>query len=248
MRILSKLATLGCAIALTFTYSAHAADAKQDAQFSDAQQAAIEKIVHDYLVKNPEILIETAKALEAKQAQAQEQALGDVVSYFRNESGIPYRGKKDAKHYVIEFFDYNCGYCKVVRPYTKKLADEEDVVFYYVDFPILSPISVRAAAIGLALAKENNDKYLKYQDYLMDKVKRVTSDDEIKAAVKAAGADFKKLEAALDKDPSLKQIITKNLELGQEIGVQGTPFFIVDGNVIRGAFRDYDALKGYLKN
>lgn len=215
--------------------------------FSQKEQAAIKQLVHDYLIAHPEILVEVAQALEAQQQFIQNQSLSEVIEFFRNDDFVPRRGDADAKHYLIEFFDYNCGYCKVVREYTKRLAQDYDLVTVYVEFPILSALSVRASAIGLALFAEDPAKYLEYQELLMNSAVRITDEDQIISAVKEVGGDYEKLSAQINDDPRIQQALRKNMELGQKIGVQGTPFFILDGTVIRGAVKDYSTFEDIVK-
>lgn len=215
--------------------------------FSAQEQEAIKQLVHDYLVNHPEILVEVAQSLEAQQQLLQNQSLSEAIDFFRNDDFVPRRGNKDAKHYLIEFFDYNCGYCKVVREHTKRLASDYDLVTIYVEFPILSALSVRASAIGLALFSQNPADYLEYQDILMQANTRITSEDQIKDAVKQVGGDYEQLSAQINDDPRIQQALRKNMELGQKIGVQGTPFFILDGAVIRGAVKDYSTFEDIIK-
>ena len=137
--------------------------------------------------------VEASKALETQAAENQQAALEQVSSMIRADPMVPVRGKPNAKHYLIEFFDYNCGYCKVVRPYTKKFLKDNDAAIFYVELPILSPISVRASAIGLALYKVDHDKYFIYQDALMESKEKITSEDQLKAAVKKAKGDYEAL-------------------------------------------------------
>lgn len=220
---------------------------KVDQVFSSAEQEAIKQLVHDYLIEHPEVLVEVAQALEAKQLYSQEQSLTEAIKFFREDEFVPRRGDLDAKHYLIEFFDYNCGYCKVVREHTKRLAEDYDLVTIYVEFPILSALSVRASAIGLALFAQDKDKYLEYQDILMTADTRITEESQIQDAVKKVGADYEQLSEQINSDPRIQMALRKNMELGQKIGVQGTPFFILDGTVIRGAVKDYSTFEDIIK-
>ena len=236
-------ATLSCCCgAVLLSQSAVAANSS----FNPAQQEEIEKIVHNYIITHPEVLVEAAKALEAKHAEGQQESLLKAVEFFRNDKNTPARGSRSAKHYVIEFFDYNCGYCKVVRPLTKRLQEENDVVIYYVELPILSPLSVKASAIGLALYQKDAPQYFKYQDELMKANVKITSEEQIKAAIKKVGANYEELNKSINDNHKIQESLRKNMELSQQIGVQGTPFFIIDGQVIRGAVKDYEAFEAML--
>ena len=233
-------ASLGC-----FQTVSAASDTKS--LFTPEQKAELETIIHQYIVAHPEVLVEASKALETQAAENQQAALEQVSSMIRADPMVPVRGKPNAKHYLIEFFDYNCGYCKVVRPYTKKFLKDNDAAIFYVELPILSPISVRASAIGLALYKVDHDKYFIYQDALMESKEKITSEDQLKAAVKKAKGDYEALSKMVSEDTSIQEAMRKNMELSQKIGLQGTPFFILNGTAIRGAIRDYSVFADIIK-
>ena len=243
-KVLSTAAACMAASALlSFSPLSHAAEEP----FTAEQKKAIETMVHEYIVSHPEVLVEAAQALESRKMASQEQALDAAITHFRNDKNTPVRGDRKSPHYLIEFFDYNCGYCKVVRPFTKKLQEKYKVAIHYVELPILSPMSMRASAIGLALYKQDPEKYLIYQDELMNPKSRITSEDQLKAAVKKAGADYDKINAIATDDPAVGDTLRKNMEISQQIGLQGTPFFILDGKVIRGAVKDFSVFEDIIK-
>lgn len=249
----TTISALAGALALTLVGSSSvmAAPAQETIDvskvFSQEQQAALKQIIHQYIVENPEILVEAAQALDAKKAASQESALATAALKVRADKMVPMRGTGKAKNYLIEFFDYNCGYCKVVRPHIKRLQQEQDVDIYYVELPILSPMSVRAAALGLALFKQDPKKYLAYQDRLMTENVRLSKEEEIAEAIKAVGGDYDKASKAVEEDKSIEEALRSNFELSQSIGVQGTPFFILNGTAIRGAIKDYKYLEDIVK-
>ena len=221
---------------------------KTQTVFSLEQQVAIEKIIREYMLQHPEILVEAAQALEAKQYQVQQVALQGAINFFKQDKMVPVRGKRSAKHYLIEFYDVNCGYCKIVRPLIKELFEKNDIAIYYVEFPILSPLSVRAAALALALYQENPEQYLAYQETVMTSKERIETEEQLQNIFTAAGANFKKLDQKTKDNAEIQEALRKNMELGQAIGVQGTPFFILDGMVIRGAVKDYSVLEQIIKD
>lgn len=241
-KYLKSFALVATASALLFTSQATVAS-----EFSDEEKANIEQIVHDYLVKNPQVLVEALQSLESQQAQEAAKVLDSAIEFFLNEPNIPSRGAKDYKHYMIEFFDYNCGYCKQVRPLTREFATKHGVRTFYVELPILNEHSVKASAIGLALFKKDPEMYFKYQDILMSSKERLDSSDKIKAAVEQVGGSYAELEQEAKANLEVQNALRKNLQVAREIGLQGTPFFIIDGNVIRGAVRNMSALEQALR-
>lgn len=216
--------------------------------FDEQQKAAIEDIVREYLIAHPEILVDMTQKLQQKQLAAQEQMSKKVIENILQDDALPMEGNPNAKHYLIEFFDYNCGYCKGAREMLYRLAKEYDLKVYYMEMPVLSPMSVRASAIGLALFNQDKAKYLEYQKYLMGQSERLTEEAQIKAAVEQVGADYDALAERVNNDPQVQVALRKNMEYGDELGMQGVPLFIIDGHILRGAVKDYESLKGFLKD
>lgn len=228
--------------------SALSADSNKSS-FSDTQKSEIEHIVREYLLSHPELLMEMAKSLDQMQQIAQEEVIAHIIDSLRKDEMIPVRGDRNAKHYLIEFYDVNCGYCKVVRPYTTRLHEEnKDLAIFYIEFPILSATSVKAAAMALALYQEDPAKYFKYQDAIMTKGVKVTDESQLKDIFKSVGADYDKLSKKAQSDETIQIALRRNMDLGQRMGVQGTPFFVLDGHVIRGAVRDYAVFENILKS
>ncbi len=215
------------------------------AVFSAAERSAVEQIVHDYLVSHPEVMYEVMARLEQDQQNKFTQLLQDTAAELRLDPLTPMRGDPQAEHYLIEFFDYNCGYCKVVRQLTEKLAAEHNMHAVYIEFPILSRESMQAALAGLALYQLDKEKYFAYQQDLMTQGSRVSSSDDVRRAVERTGASWDEVQRTAE-STAVQQRLRANLELGRQLGVTGTPFFIIDGRVLRGAVRDYEALESML--
>ncbi len=211
-------------------------------EFNPAQRAEIEKIVHDYLISHPEVMFEVAESIEKLQQQQAKQTLDEVITSLRTDKDNPMKGGADKAHYLIEFFDYNCGYCKVVRQLSERLSREHDLQTIYIEYPILSAASVQAAAVGLALYAMDPDKYFAYQTLLMTQGKKVESLADIEAALKQVEADVEAVKRRAGSDETQNQL-RFNLQQGQRIGVTGTPCFIIDGKIVRGAVRDYETLE-----
>jgi protein-disulfide isomerase len=212
--------------------------------FTDAQRAEIENIVKDYLVnKNPEVMAQGLQKLQQRDQEAQDAKSKEAVSTYKdaifNDANSPVGGNPKGSVTVVEFFDYQCGYCKMSEAgVAKLLKDDKTVKFIYKDFPILGPASAEAAKAALASVKQG--KYQAVHDGLMGKKDHLTS-DMIYAIAKDAGVDVDKLKKDMA-DSSVTDEVNANLKLGQEIGVRGTPMFIVGNNIYPGALQ-YDQLK-----
>lgn len=218
----------------------------QNTIFNQEQKAEIEAIVHNYLLENPEIIIEVAKKLEQKQQDQYSKKVNEVASYFLDSKDTPSFGAKDAKHYIIEFYDYNCTYCKTGRDHLKKAIERGDVRLLTVEIPILGESSLATAQIGVYLFSQDKAKYKEYQDALMTVGVKIKSIDDLKNILSSLNLSYDDMEKAFS-DKKVVEVLSKNLEMAQKVELQGTPFFIIDGKVVRGAISSYQMLESYLK-
>lgn len=220
---------------------ASAASAKT---FSDSEKAAIEDVVRDYLTtKHPEVLMEAMKELQRRdQATAETKAKEAVTTYkdkIFNDPNTPVGGNLKGDVTMVEFFDYQCGYCKMSEEAIQKVLKEDGKVkFIYKEFPILGPMSVTATKASLASVRQN--KYIKFHDALIGK-KEHLSEDIIYQTAKDVGLDVDKLKKDMA-DDSITKMIDANLKLGSDVGVRGTPMFIIGNQIYPGALQ-YDQMK-----
>ena len=205
------------------------------AEFNDSQRQEIETIVQDYLLSHPEILQEMSQTLEQRQKQAEdEQRKGGLVKYadqiFREKSDYV-AGNPKGNVTMVEFFDYNCPWCKKDFPDVMALIDEDkDLKVVLKEFPILGPDSEYAAKAAIDTGKQG--KYLQMHTALYLHEGRVTPEivDEIAAA---QGLDMEQLKRDME-DPKTAEVITRNRNLAQLIAINGTPAFIIDDKLIPG--------------
>jgi protein-disulfide isomerase len=212
--------------------------------FSDAQRAEIEGIIKDYITqKNPEVLMEAMQELQKREAadsaaKTKAAVASDHAKLFEDPT-TPIGGNPKGDVTVVEFFDYQCGYCKMAEPNIEKLLKEDkNVKLIYKDFPILGPMSVTAAKAALAAARQ--DKYIKFHDALMAQ-KGHLDEDLIYKVAKESGLDVEKLKKDMN-DEVIDKAVETNVALGTEIGARGTPTFIIADQVYPGAM-EYDQLK-----
>lgn len=218
---------------------------------SELTKNDVEQIVRDYLVKNPEILVEMSNALRAKQESQQAENDKTLVKshakqlYANNdaESGNP-KGSLT----VVEFFDYNCGYCKRAHPLVQQLlAEDKDIRYIYKQFPILSETSYYAARAALAVQLGQPDKYQSFHDKLYAHQGPLADEAQVQAIAKSAGVDWGKVEANI-KDGSIDQNLGTNRALAEAMSISGTPGFIIGDQILRGAPRDLASLKAIVKD
>ena len=207
---------------------------------TDATTAEIEEIVRAYLLENPEIIREALIALQEKEAQ-QEVALNQesiiaAQDALMNDPRDVSIGPKDAKVTIVEFFDYNCGFCKRATPWVEELietrGDEVRVVFK--ELPILEDrTKTSKLASKAALAAARQGKYTKMHFNLMAQ-SRITA-DSIRKAAEDIGLDMKKFDADMI-DPQIEAHIADMLVLANRLpALTGTPFFVVNDEYVSGA-------------
>ncbi len=200
-------------------------------QFSTEQTQAIQQIVKDYLLKNPEILVEVGKELEKRQADLQAEEHKRVILEHKAEIfSAPTDfviGNPKGDITIVEFFDYNCGWCKRAVDQMVKLTEiDPNVRVVFKEFPIFGENSAIAATAAMAAKKQG--KYWDFHVALM-KERQVTKDNIFKIA-ETVGLDVAKLQADMS-DPSFSAAIEKNTEIAKQLGIEGTPSFIVDAKV-----------------
>ena len=221
------------------------ADAKPAAKaggdsFSNAQKSAIRKIIREYLLQEPEVLREAINELNKRQEMAAEVERKKVLASLYKEKSLYSTG--DGKITLVEFFDYNCPYCRHALDNVLKFTKEEkDVRVVFVEFPILSDDSRIASQAAIAAAKQ--DKYFEFHRALMQHQGPAKADVIFKVA-SDVGLDVEKLKTDMQ-SPAVKEVIERNLQLGTSMGVQGTPAFFIGDEAIPGAPEE---LKTLLKN
>ncbi|HEU4518541.1 MAG TPA: DsbA family protein [Microvirga sp.] len=225
--------------ALCAPLAASPAALAQAAPFTDLEKQAIGEVVRDYLLKNPELLQEVMGELEKRQAEtqrvAQASALKDNRQTLLNAPHSIVAGNPQGDVTLVEFFDYNCGYCK------RALADVQQLVksdpklrLVMKDFPVLGPDSVEASRVALAVKNQlHGDKLFAYHVKLMETRGRVNGERAL-AVAKEAGLDMARLQKDMDA-PEVREALQENVGLGDKLGLTGTPAFIVEGEIVPGA-------------
>ncbi len=187
-------------------------------------RAEVEAIVKDYLVQNPDVMRE---ALEALNTREQQLTIAKLVSSEDN----PRIGPDNAPITIVEFFDYNCGYCHAANPWLFKHLDDKrrDIQVVFKELPILAESSLLASRA--ALAADRQGKYREMHLALM-KSKDLT-DSGIEKIGKSIGLDVTRLKKDMDGEPVMAQIQKVSAE-SEEVGVRGTPGFFINGQFLNG--------------
>jgi protein-disulfide isomerase len=232
-----------CAALLAF---ALAPVARAD-DFTPAQRSVIEKIVHDYLVQHPEVLQESMRELEKRQtAAAAEKNKATVKAHAKLLFDSPYQvtlGNPKGDVTFVEFFDYNCAYCK--RAMTDMLTlikTDSNLKVVLKEFPVLGPGSVEAAKVAVAVRMQDKTgkKYLEFHQKLLGG--RGHADGARALAVaKEIGLDMSRLEKDM-KSPEVEATLKQDYGLAEALGLNGTPSYVIGDNVVVGAV-GFDSLK-----
>lgn len=193
------------------------------------------EIAADYLIKHPQKLVEAGNALENSKATASVERLIPYAPALFDTSETPNIGPDNADVAVIEFFDYQCIFCMRVTPVVETAMDQnKDVKFFFKEFPIFAgtkPVSAMGAATGLyVFHKYGAEGYRKYHNNIMTSAhtfattQRTFQLADFDAVVKKSGFDV----AFTSKDKiRFENVISANMQLGEQLGVSGTPGFII---------------------
>lgn len=206
--------------------------------FTTDQRSDIEKIVRDYLIKNPELMLEIQQAFEKKmavrEAEDSKKAIADNAEQLYRRADAPSAGANTAESTitVVEFFDYNCGYCKRgLEDIAKLIKSDDKVRVVFKELPILSKGSEEAARV--ALAAKAQGKYWEVHQALLAQRGQADKDTALKLAAKE-GLDIKKLEADMTSEAVTQEIATVR-KLAESMNINGTPHFLVGDKSIPGA-------------
>jgi protein-disulfide isomerase len=208
--------------------------------FSDTQRGDIESIVKNYLITHPEVLEEAMAELNKRQAAAETEkhemsVAKNADTIFNSPRGVTL-GNKDGDVTFVEFFDYNCGYCK------RAMADMLDLMktdpklkVVLKEFPVLGPGSVEAAQVAVAARMQDpsGKKYLDFHQKLLGGRGQADKAHAL-AAAKDAGFDMARLEKDMS-SPEVRATIEENFKLAEDMGMNGTPSYVIGKEVVVGA-------------
>ncbi len=213
--------------------------------FSTDQKREIEQIVKRYLVANPEVFLDIQNALEDKmekqQAAKLKVAIAENAAEIYREPKASVAGNPNGDITVVEFFDYNCGYCKRGLHDVIKLVDTDPKVrVVFKELPILSKGSEEASHVALAAGRQG--KYWEIHRAMLGAKGHMDEASALKIA-ESLGLDMDKLKADMA-SPEVKAEIEKSEALAKKMGVNGTPHFLIGDRAIAGAPDDlYDQLE-----
>ena len=204
--------------------------------FTTDQEEAIRRLVREYLIKNPEVLLEALQAGEDKMKRDAEdkskKALSEKRRELERDRDSPVLGNPNGDVTLVEFFDYRCGYCKQVAGTIQTLASEDKQLRIVMkEFPILGKDSVFASRAAMAAHRQG--KYAPFHMALMNHKGNLTEEAVLKMAA-SVGLDVDRLRAEMGRE-EVDGHLRRNYELAQELQIRGTPAFIIGDELIPGA-------------
>lgn len=225
---MKKFILMMCLLIPGLLMSSTAVAAKKSRQFSKSQTRQIEKIVRDYLVNNPEVLVEAARALQQKERAIQMKQVKKVIKRnadkLFNSLNSQVLGNPNGNVTLVEFYDHQCGYCKQVSSMINDLIKtDKNLRVVLKEFPIFGATSEYAAKAVLAARKQG--KYKVLHEALLKTRQPLTQESVLKIA-KKAGVDTKRLVKDI-RDPLIARQLKENITLANDLGLSGTPAFIV---------------------
>jgi protein-disulfide isomerase len=209
--------------------------------FSPEQRGEVEKIIRDYLLKNPELLQEVIQEMERRQTQAEaekhKEAIKEHAQAIFNSPRQVVLGNPQGDVTMVEFFDYNCGFCR------KALADKLELVkadpklrLVLKEFPVLGEGSTQAAQVAVAVRmqdKTGGKKYLEFHQKMFASRGQIDKARAM-AVVREIGFDAARVEKDIASD-EVRLSLEEAFKLAEALGINGTPTYVLNGQVVVGA-------------
>jgi protein-disulfide isomerase len=221
---------------LARTVDAQRAPISPEMSTEPAELDPFEQRVREYLLQNPEVIMEALQILQERQRAAEAEGLKRTIAErsdeILNDPDAPVGGNPAGDVTLVEFFDYNCPYCRRVAPTVVELEETDpDLRLVYKEFPILGPGSQFAARAALASRKQG--KYVAFHNAVMQASEQVTEESVMEIA-RTVGLDPEQLKTDMQ-DPAIQEAIARNLRLANALGITGTPSFVIGQEIVPGA-------------
>lgn len=232
---LARLALVGGVLLAAVGYGVHAQNADAPAGMD---KEALGRFIREYIVQNPDILIEAQAELQKRQRAKDEasarEKLATKPETLENSGLQAVIGNPKGDVTLVEFFDYNCGYCRRAYGDVNALIDKDpNLKVVLKEFPILGRGSAEAAQVSVAVNLIAPDKYHAFHDAVLAGEGQADGASALKAAA-AVGVDQAKLKDAI-KNPKVKEAIEESYALASEFSIESTPVFIVGDTILPGA-------------
>lgn len=213
-------------------------------------KAEIGKIIREYLLENPELMLEVQQALEAKQQSELAVSQKEIITSQRDQLfSSAYQieiGNPEAEITILEFFDYNCGFCqRALTDMEIMLQSNDKLKFVMKEFPVLGEASIEASRVSMAVSKLLPEKHAEFHTELLSLPGQKDGERAMELAIKM-GAKQDEVLAEME-NPAIIETIQETYELANSLGITGTPSYVVGNEVVFGAV-GHDQLENKIKS
>jgi len=216
--------------------SAEAIVGKKDTADAVLTKEDMQQVIKDYIMNNPEIIVQSLEGLHNKKLDESTRKAADYLQenkvQIEEAESPPILGNSNGDIVVVAFYDYNCSFCKKANEYENEImASDPGVKVVLRPIPILGGTSAYAAKIALAVQRVSSNNFQNVHNELM-KMKEI-SEENVKTMLTKYGIDYTLVENEVN-SYSVKQIIAKNFDLAKELGIKGTPSYVINGHFAPG--------------
>ena len=209
---------------------------------SDINGNNINEEIKDFILKNPEIIIESLQKFEAKKENEKKLENKNKINKLSNQiysSESLFEGNKLSNKIIVEFFDYNCSYCKRAHLDLKKIiSDDKNIKVIYKNYPILSENSLKLAKYALIISEIDKKKFVKFHNLILTN-KGMINDEVLSSILAKLEIDRNYLEKKID-DEEINQKLQNDIGLARNLGLRGTPAFIISDEIFFGYINKED--------
>jgi len=221
--------------------------ASAEESLSSSQRSEIEQLIEEYLISHPEVILESVQNYrERQETERIERGVSELKARMvdlERDPETPVAGNPDGDITLVEFFDYNCGYCKIALTTIRELLEEDPGVRLVLkEFPILSEGSEYAARAALAAGVQG--RYFEFHSSLME-IRGQISEQAVLEVAAQVGLDVAKLKKDMEAESIISQL-ESNRELARSLNINGTPTFVIRDQIIPGAV-DAKALRELIR-
>ena len=222
-----------------------------NSDFNNAKKNEINKLIKNYILDNPEIIIEAIEIFQKKQSfnaiKKEKEIINSLSSELYNDPNSYFFGNENSELNIVEFIDYNCGYCKKNHEVMMNIINANNDIKYIIkELPILGESSLLASKFAIIIYFVDGPKiYEKFYDSLMKHNSQLNFEvlNRIANKVGSSVIDF---NSRINTD-RVNNVILKNLTLADKLSIDGTPTFIIEDNIFRG-FISFDQLQEIIDN
>ena len=220
-------------------------------KFNDLNIEEINKLIKNFILDNPEIIIEAFEIYQKKQSlnaiKKEKEIIKSLGNELYNDPTSYFYGNQNNEIKIVEFIDYNCGHCKKNHEVIMNILNENNDIKYIIkELPILGESSLLASKFAIIIYLVDGPKiYEKFYDSLM-RYNSQFNFEILNKIAKKVGSSIKDFNSQFNED-KVNNVILKNLTLADKLSIEGTPTFIIEDNVFRG-FISYDQLQEIIEN